>query len=738
MKLKKKHVVCDTTSKHSLGKTLNPMSWLVVFLLGIFFWVGLPIPSTLATEKSERVCQIKISILGWCLDNVARLWQSEAVCQVKIPIVGWCLDQHSIIILCLGIFVIISMIFAAVAGLLGNLQKIFDSFKSIRSQVTSTISDQNLLDIRKRLLKRLRMELELRLDNSLHQLIKLDLQMEDQYHQVGKPKVVLVSEDSPTPKQQLLRNLVLQFWDQESAPEDTLEQPGKMIDVFNRRGVQGKLLILGEPGSGKTTELVSLASDLLKQAETDDRAPIPILLELSNWKEDLPIEHWLVAQLKEGIYQLPPKISKRLLENQLLLPLLDGLDELGLERQGKCIKAIKQWMDKNRQQLYLVVCCRREEYEQGAAKLTTLNAAIYIKPLTEDQIQQYLKELNRFSLWQNFQHQPELLKLAQKPLFLTMLVVAYQGRAIINQRELLDAYIQKQLQPRASQKTYPEAKTFSPDQTLHYLSWLAQKLEADGKTEFLIERMQPNYLESSAQKIQYRVGLGLCAGLFAGLVSGLMFGLCAGLFTGLGFGLVIGTSSKLSLITPKEKIIDSWAIALVTWLSAWLFAVLNVVLGGLLGRLPDALFIGAFVGLMGVLLTDLIFIEMKIEEKTTPNQGIIRSMKNGLKFGLVTVIIFGLYHEVMSNPSSNLSDLSETGLIIANGLLIGLFGGLWVSLQHYSLRLILYCNGYVPCDYALFLAQAIEHRFIQRVGGRYRFMHDLLQKHFIHMSISEH
>ena len=35
-----------------------------------------------------------------------------------------------------------------------------------------------------------------------------------------------------------------------------------------------------------------------------------------------------------------------------------------------------------------------------------------------------------------------------------------------------------------------------------------------------------------------------------------------------------------------------------------------------------------------------------------------------------------------------------------------------------------------PLTITRFLDHAARHRFIQRVGGRYRFMHDLLRQHF--------
>ncbi|MCU0551638.1 MAG: NACHT domain-containing protein [Leptolyngbya sp. Prado105] len=120
--------------------------------------------------------------------------------------------------------------------------------------------------------------------------------------------------------------------------------PGKlMIEVFGRDDIDGKLLILGTPGAGKTTVLLSLAEQLLAGANTqacaegydNSKTVIPIVFELSTWKnDDQSIRDWLIEQLYD-LYGGDRKLKRyeQWLEQQVLLPLLDGLDELGMERQ---------------------------------------------------------------------------------------------------------------------------------------------------------------------------------------------------------------------------------------------------------------------------------------------------------------------------------------------------------------------------------------------------------------------
>ncbi|ABG53511.1 hypothetical protein Tery_4531 [Trichodesmium erythraeum IMS101] len=52
-------------------------------------------------------------------------------------------------------------------------------------------------------------------------------------------------------------------------------------------------------------------------------------------------------------------------------------------------------------------------------------------------------------------------------------------------------------------------------------------------------------------------------------------------------------------------------------------------------------------------------------------------------------------------------------------------------IEYFSLRLILCQNGLIPWNYARFLKYATQRKLIQQVGGRFRFIHDSLRKHFV-------
>src|SRR6266536_2203589 len=73
--------------------------------------------------------------------------------------------------------------------------------------------------------------------------------------------------------------------------------------VFDQVG--GGLLILGTPGTGKTTALLRLCGELLDRAEHDPALPIPVVVNLAPWaRERRPLGAWL--QLEEAVELQPP------------------------------------------------------------------------------------------------------------------------------------------------------------------------------------------------------------------------------------------------------------------------------------------------------------------------------------------------------------------------------------------------------------------------------------------------
>lgn len=108
----------------------------------------------------------------------------------------------------------------------------------------------------------------------------------------------------------------------------------RVIDLFDQLGVGHTLLILGDPGSGKTTTLLELARDLIGRAEQDLDQLMPVVFNLSSWMGGKQtVSAWLIEELNSK-YQIPRKIGGAWVSEQKLLLLLDGLDEVQRDRQA--------------------------------------------------------------------------------------------------------------------------------------------------------------------------------------------------------------------------------------------------------------------------------------------------------------------------------------------------------------------------------------------------------------------
>lgn len=145
-----------------------------------------------------------------------------------------------------------------------------------------------------------------------------------------------------------------------------LPSGSKIIEVFDQ--TRGALLILGAPGSGKTTALLELTRDLLNRAARDDEHPIPVVFNLSRWAgKRLSISEWLIDELSIQ-YQVPVELGAAWVDEEEILPLLDGLDEVEREHQAACVEAINKFRQKHNA-VDIVVCSRSADYNAIGTKL---------------------------------------------------------------------------------------------------------------------------------------------------------------------------------------------------------------------------------------------------------------------------------------------------------------------------------------------------------------------------------
>ena len=590
---------------------------------------------------------------------------------------------------------------------------------SRRDDTTSSrpLSEQN----RSHMLQRLRLRYEQMLAGSLQGAVQVELGLGE------RPMAV-----------QNAASLSLRLPDQ---PEQLLPSQTSIVDAYKR--AQEELLILGEPGAGKSTLLLKLAHYLMEQAEQNSTRPLPILLPLSTWAVGRhPLQDWISEQITL-LYDVPRGLSQQLVQAELVLPLLDGLDEMEVSARAVCIAAINSYHRDH--MLPLVVCSRTDEYDIAAMhERLALHTAVVVQPLSREQVDTHLASLGkplaalRTALKKNLLVQ----ELASTPLMLEVLMLTYHGRLVreLPQREaelrqqIWADFVKRMVTRKGNRERYPL------NQTIVWLDWLARQMQQHSQTIFYLEQLQPDWLPKK-QRGFYRWSVGLLFGLVGGLLSGLFLGLVGGLliglFLGMMIGLFIGLLFGLNLeIKPVEAFTWSWKGLTFGLFLGLVGGLLFGLLGGLPGGLAANLPFGMLLGLLGGLLFGLSEGQLTDRSMLYPNEGIYRSLKRGLLGGLVGGLLLGLLlglalgvvdKQIIRLPSGPTARLVG-GLFI--GLLFGPFIGLDAVIQHYTLRFWLWRTHLLPRQTVPFLEDAAARMLLRRVGGGYSFTHRLLMDYF--------
>ncbi|GHO65577.1 hypothetical protein KSC_044690 [Ktedonobacter sp. SOSP1-52] len=282
-----------------------------------------------------------------------------------------------------------------------------------------------------------------------------------------------------------------------------------IVQVYDT--ASGELLVLGEPGAGKTTQLLLLARELIERAFLDPEHPIPVIFNLASWagKKGLLVD-WLVSELNEK-YQVPLRLARSWIEQDCILPLLDGLDEIDPQDRPACVAAINKYRQEHGL-LPIVVSCRTGDYNEMAVKLV-LGDAVLLEALSSEQIDTYLERQGEAaaSLRAALQRDQGLAEMVATPLMLSVIIQAYSGLSLddvlvastLEERRhiVFDRYVERVL-ARGSRK-------YSVKRVIAGLSWLARQMREKNQAEFYVEQLQPDWL-AEVYRIRYRSAVSRC------------------------------------------------------------------------------------------------------------------------------------------------------------------------------------------------------------------------------------
>lgn len=159
-----------------------------------------------------------------------------------------------------------------------------------------------------------------------------------------------------------------------------------------------RLVITGAAGAGKTVLALNLMLALLE--DRDEKDPVPVRIPMAEWDTGLPLRTVLARRLVDA-YAWSPKMATGLVEHGLILPVLDGLDEMDPLSEGTpdphapractALEALNSYQE-GRNPGPLILTCLARHYDALPSSVRLVDAArIAITPVTPRDAVIYLR-----------------------------------------------------------------------------------------------------------------------------------------------------------------------------------------------------------------------------------------------------------------------------------------------------------------------------------------------------------
>ena len=378
-------------------------------------------------------------------------------------------------------------------------------------------------------------------------------------------------------RQDLLRSLIGRGRPRFTGRTDRIGEVAKEFRKLTRR----RLVILGDPGTGKTTLALLLLRELIQHTEADD--PVPVLVSMSDWEPSgESLYEWLARRLAEDYPALRasvfgPDAPRSLVVRRRILPILDGLDELPEEIRPKILTRLNDVAADP-----LILTCRSMEYQESVAApggdVLTGGAVIEPSPLAPTDAARYITgclPLRTGTGWPDVlttlksdQSSP-ITQALSTPLALWLLRKVYvepranpadlcdanrfpTSDAIIE--HLLDHLVEALIAVNPAgnnddEHPFRPARAWEPADATRWLAFLAHHLNSIGTRDLAWWQLHRAAPRSIALVVGLVAGLGqgLAVGLHDGLAYGLATGLANALVLGFVFGLTVGIATGLTV-----------------------------------------------------------------------------------------------------------------------------------------------------------------------------------------------
>lgn len=424
-------------------------------------------------------------------------------------------------------------------------------------------------------------------------------------------------------------------------PEDLAAGGARNLADVLAKVPTGRLVVLGGPGAGKTMLMVSVVLELLRSARRGSGEPIPVLASLASWDpESQDLHGWLGTTIITGYLDLadaPPSGCtgnnrfEALLEAGLILPILDGLDEVPESARPLAITRINEQLKPGEQ---VVVTCRTEQYQAAVSPpdgrgAVLRAAAVQLNPLPLDEVVSYLRTdagpagEGRWDFLDTLAVESPVRRALVTPLMAGLARAIYNPRPdeatrdIPHPAELRDCTDRSAIEARLLDAFIPAAYRspaggrWASGQAGMWLAFLARHLEQGIRSPVLAwwQLSGPDITPARRMTIRVRrfarlfaagfVG-GFVAGFPAHLLNGLVGGLVAGLLVVYVAGIRGVPSDTAQVASPGEALARDRQATLLLMLVGGLVAGLGAFLAAWLAvGLKGGLMVAIVIGLAG-------------------------------------------------------------------------------------------------------------------------------------------
>ncbi|MDG9677394.1 NACHT domain-containing protein [Micromonospora sp. DH14] len=512
-----------------------------------------------------------------------------------------------------------------------------------------------------------------------------------------------------------------------------LSVDGRLADVseiFETTLHRKRLVVLGEAGAGKTVLATRLLLDLLERRT--EESPVPVIAPLTTWDpEQQSFTEWLSRRLAADYPVMHDlTISEDMISDGLVLPILDGLDEMAPHSRISAIEGVNRLGVGQ----HLILTSRHREYAEIIAQGYVLTAAavIEIEELSATTVRGYLHRVTpplRLPLWNKVFSRLEksprgrLAQALSTPLMVSLARESYargpgNPSDLINTglrtREDIERHLTRALIPSIFEGA-ESAKWGSADHAQKWLTFLARLLRKKESQEIGWWDLSDEVEGLASAAWMASIALVFAISWLAFSLPLAVMSVIAAMASSTVFLRRIDARPSVVSISPRrfwKPFIRS--IALFTGIS----------LIGLAGTgEPEVIVAGPIFGVVAGIIVgvvDMVTAQVDTAKPASP-VAILRSSRSvALTIGLMVSLLAGGIFAIAGGKTSGLP-----------GIISGFLGGCTAIIaspwgRFETARLIFAAQGALPLQLVGFLEFCRERGILRQTGPQYQFRHIVL------------